>query len=140
MPDSAILCVDDEAIIVFSLKQELKARYGDRFVYETALSAEEALGVIGELEGEGLRLVLVISDWLMPGMRGDSFIRTVKQTHPGLLALIVTGQADERTIEELIQDGLVSGVIMKPWSESILFDGVERCLEAGYYRSGSRGS
>lgn len=128
MPYSAILCVDDEAIIVLSLKQELKARYSDRFVYETALSAEEALDVIGELEDEGNSLVLVISDWLMPGMKGDSFIRTVKQTHPGVRALLVTGQADERTIDELLQDGVVSAVIMKPWSDSVLFDRIEQCL------------
>jgi DNA-binding NtrC family response regulator len=130
MPDKAILCVDDEAIIVFALKQELKSRYADRFVYETALSAEEALTLIGELESEGLRLILVISDWLMPGMKGDEFLRAVKSAHPDVRAMLVTGQAEGSTIDSLVRDGVANSVVMKPWRASVLFEGVDRCLNA----------
>jgi CheY-like chemotaxis protein len=130
MPDKAILCVDDEAIIVLSLKQELKARYADRFVYETALSAEEALDLIGGLEVEGLRLILVISDWLMPGMKGDEFLRAVKAAHPDVRAMLVTGYADGTTIDALVRDGVANSVVLKPWRASALFAGVDRCLGA----------
>jgi CheY-like chemotaxis protein len=130
MSDKAILCVDDEAIIVFALKQELKSHYADRFVYETALSAEEALSVIGDLDGEGLRLILVISDWLMPGMRGDEFLRAVKAARPDVQAMLVTGQADGATIESLLKDGVANGVVLKPWRSSSLFAKIDICLEA----------
>jgi DNA-binding NtrC family response regulator len=129
-PDKAILCVDDEAIIVFALKQELKMHYADRFVYESALSAEEALALIGKLELEGLSLILVISDWLMPGMKGDEFLRAVKVAHPYVKAMLVTGQADGATIESLLQDGVASSVVLKPWRTSVLFDKVDRCLDS----------
>lgn len=130
MTDKAILCVDDEAIIVFALKQELKSRYADRFVYETALSAEEALSIISELAFEGLKLILVISDWLMPGMRGDEFLRAVKSARPGVQAVLVTGQADGDTIDALLRDGVADSVVLKPWRSSALFAKIDRCLES----------
>jgi len=128
--DKAILCVDDEALILFALKRELKAHYADRFAYETAASAEEALGVIGELETEGLKLILVISDWLMPGMKGDEFLREVKAEYPSVQALLVTGQADGDIIHSLLRDGVANGVVLKPWRESTLFEKIDRCLES----------
>ncbi|MDA8427608.1 MAG: response regulator [Treponema sp.] len=128
-PDKAILCVDDEAIIVLALKQELKAHYGERFVYETALTAEEALDIIRELGSEGVRLILVISDWLMPGMKGDEFLRVVKESHPGVKAILVTGQACAETIESLLESGTADGVLMKPWRKSELMDRIDRCLD-----------
>ncbi len=130
MTDKAILCVDDEAIILFALKQELKARYVDRFVYETALNAESALALIGELEAEGLSLILVISDWLMPGMKGDEFLRAVKAAHPGVRAMLITGQAEAATIDSLVRDGVADGVVMKPWRTAALFGEIDRCLAA----------
>jgi CheY-like chemotaxis protein len=131
MTDKAMLCVDDEAIIVFALKRELKARYAARFVYETALSAEEALTAIGDLEAEGLRLILVISDWLMPGMKGDEFLRPVKTRHPGVRAVLVTGQADGETIDSLLRDGVANYVVLKTWSPSSLFEKIDGCLGDG---------
>jgi len=127
--DKAILCVDDEAIIAFSVKQELKSRYAERFVYETAFSAEEALGIIDELDGEGARLILVISDWLMPGMKGDEFLRRVKSDHPAVRAILVTGHAEDSTIDSLLRDGVADGVVMKPWRSADLMRHVDRCLE-----------
>jgi DNA-binding NtrC family response regulator len=115
---------------VLSLKHELKSSFGDEFVYETALSAEEALDVIGEMEVEGISLILVISDWLMPGIKGDEFLRRVKVEHPGVQTILVTGQADERTIESLVRDKVVDGLVMKPWRAKALIAEIERCIAA----------
>ena len=68
MAKRAILCVDDEAIILIALKQELKIHFGDRFTYETAINALDALKAIDELSAEGIEIAVVISDWRMPGM------------------------------------------------------------------------
>ena len=128
MPYKAILCVDDEAIIVLSLKQELKDRYADRFLYETAISAEEALSVMAELDAEGVELGLVISDWIMPGMKGDALLRSIKESHPEARALIVTGMADETTMSALLRDGIADAVVSKPWIDSELFARIDRCV------------
>ncbi len=71
MDKSAILCVDDEAIIVMSLIHELKTNLGERFIYESAMNAREAFQPIEDTIQEGNEVILVISDWLMPGIKGD---------------------------------------------------------------------
>ena len=61
----AILCLDDEVIIVEAMRQELRGYFGQRFLYETALSAGEARNVLEDLVDEGVKVILIISDWLM---------------------------------------------------------------------------
>jgi CheY-like chemotaxis protein len=129
--DQAILCVDDEAVIVFSLKQELKVRFGDRFIYETALNAEDALEIIGDLNEEGVKLILVISDWLMPGMKGDEFLRRVKASYPSVKTILITGQAEDSVISSLVREGITNSVVMKPWRTADLIRKIEQCIDGG---------
>ncbi len=77
----AILCVDDEMIILLALIQELKSSFGNEFLYEKATDANQAFEVIEDLELEGVKLILIISDWLMPGIKGDEFLEMVKLQH-----------------------------------------------------------
>jgi CheY-like chemotaxis protein len=124
----AILCVDDERIIVLSIKNELKNHFKDRFVYEMAYTAEEAIEIIAELCDEGIRVILVISDWLMPGMKGDEFLAIVKQRHQGIKTILLTGNADKATIDSLQREGITNDVIYKPWNTVDLIRRVERCV------------
>jgi CheY-like chemotaxis protein len=91
----ANLCVDDEAIILMALKQELRSVIGPGFIYETARDGIEALEVVDSLVAEGIKLVLVISDWLMPGLAGDELVLRLKDRHPDVQAIIITGQAND---------------------------------------------
>ncbi|WP_319560273.1 response regulator [Marispirochaeta sp.] len=115
LSDKAILCVDDEAIILLSLLQELKRNLGNQYTYERATSAEAALRIIDELDQEGIRVVLIISDWLMPGIKGDEFIEIVKQKHPEIKVIMITGQADKSAIERVSGIASVVAVLKKPW-------------------------
>ena len=70
----AILCIDDETIILDSLREQLEKNFGEDFIYETAESAEEAFEIIDELEEDGIEIAIIVCDWLMPGMKGDKFL------------------------------------------------------------------
>ncbi len=126
-PKKAILCVDDEKLILLSLIQELKNSFGNEFLYEKATDAYRAFEVIDELAHEGVKLILIISDWLMPGIKGDEFLETVRQRHPDIKAVMITGQADEEVITRLLKSGCVSAVIEKPWKPERLIDAVRKC-------------
>lgn len=130
MKNEAILCVDDEAIILMAMKRELKSHFCDRFRFETALDAEDGLETIRELVKEGVSVILVISDWLMPGMKGDRFLAVVKAEFPGIRTIMVTGHADQDSIERVIKDGHVSAVLKKPWNRQDLLATVDRCVDA----------
>ena len=124
----AILCLDDEVIIVEAMRQELRGYFGQRFLYETALSAGEARNVLEDLVDEGVKVILIISDWLMPGTRGDEFLAEVRKRHPGLRAILVTGQADEAAIERVERDNLAECIVRKPWKADELTKAVEHCI------------
>ncbi|MFA6508050.1 MAG: response regulator [Treponemataceae bacterium] len=124
----AILCVDDEAIIVLSLKQELRSHYRDQFLYETALNATEAMEIIEELASEGVKIITIISDWLMPGIKGDEFLARVHERYPDIRSIIITGQADEESLKRLKDDICLTAVLRKPWNSLDLFAAVDSCL------------
>jgi CheY-like chemotaxis protein len=77
MKKKAIICVDDEIIILESLREQLEKHFGDQYIYETAESGEDALEIIDELEDEDIEIAIIVSDWLMPGMKGDKFLLQV---------------------------------------------------------------
>ena len=70
-----IVCVDDEKIVLDSLNSQLTRNFGKNFNYEFAESAKEALEIIEELhKADDEMIYVVISDWLMPGMKGDELL------------------------------------------------------------------
>ncbi len=127
--EKAILCIDDEAIILMSLKQELRRAFGSSFIYETARDGAEALEIMEGLSAEGIRLILVISDWLMPGIPADELIGRIRQTCTDIKIIIITGQANETRILQLQNEKIVNALIRKPWSHNTLVSTVQSCLE-----------
>ena len=129
MSESAILCVDDEVIILDSLKEQLKRMFGDRFIYEVAESAEEAWEVIEELQEEGIDIIVIVSDWLMPGTKGDEFLISVHEHYPHLKKIMLTGQADKDAIERAKEEADLHACIYKPWTEKELVKIVNSALD-----------
>lgn len=46
MSEAVILCVDDEAVILETLQEQISRHFGKQFLYEAAESAEEALEIL----------------------------------------------------------------------------------------------
>jgi DNA-binding NtrC family response regulator len=125
-----IVCVDDEALLVACMKQDLLSFYGGRFVCETAKSAEEALDVIDELIREEVEIDLVISDWLMPGLKGDVLLSRVRERCPEARLMLVSGQVDDEAIERMRASLAGFSYIEKPWRAQRLVSEIDRLLEA----------
>ncbi|MGB3513914.1 MAG: response regulator [Microcoleaceae cyanobacterium] len=130
MTEAAILCVDDEAVILETLQEQISRYFGDEFVYEAAESAEEALEILGELDEEGVKIVVIVSDWLMPGMRGDEFLVQVHQRFGDIKTIMLTGQADESAIERAKEEANLYSCIYKPWREAELIKIITTALES----------
>lgn len=123
-----ILCVDDELVVLDSLKIQLKNAFHDAYFYETAEDANEALEIIDELEDDEIPLIVIISDWLMPGIKGDDFLVKVHEKHPRVVKIMLTGQADEAAIERAKQETNLYRVLDKPWKESELIETIQAGL------------
>ena len=120
MSNTAILCVDDEKVILESLKEQLKRRFGSQYLYEAAESAEEAWEIIEELYADNIKVLVIVSDWLMPEMKGDEFLIKVHHKYPQIVTVMLTGQADEDAIERAKKEANLYCCLRKPWTEDEL--------------------
>jgi len=120
MKKQIILCVDDEQSILESLKIELIQLLDGSYLIETAEDGAEALEIIEELLEDNYEIPLVISDYIMPNMKGDELLTYVHQYTPKTLSIMLTGQADTQAIGNAINNGGLYRYIAKPW-ESIDF-------------------
>ena len=128
MSKPVILCVDDERIVLDSLRTQLAAAFGDAYIYERAEDAEEALDVINDLNEEGISVIVIISDWLMPGLRGDELLIQLHKNYPNVIKIMLTGQADEVAIERAKKQANLHSCLSKPWLESDLLETIKSGL------------
>jgi CheY-like chemotaxis protein len=128
MPRAVILCVDDEAVILKSLEIELQSAFGDTYLYEFAESGDEALEIIDELNGEEVQLLIIVSDWLMPGMKGDELLIKVHQNYPKIHKVMLTGQADEQAVDRAKQYANLYRYLQKPWNSQELIETIRSAL------------
>ncbi|MFM7426065.1 MAG: response regulator [Elainella sp.] len=129
MSNQAILCVDDERIVLLSLRDQITKHFGDRYRYEFAESVDEAWEVISELSDDQIDILIVVSDWLMPGIRGDGFLAQVHQKFPKIVTVLLSGQADEAAVENAHQAANLYAYIAKPWEEDRLISVIRSGLE-----------
>ena len=128
MSEAVILCVDDEVTILKSLEIELEDAFEDAYLYEFAESADEALEIIEALEEEGTPIILIVSDWLMPGMKGDELLIEIHQKYPNIITLMLTGQADEQAISRAVRQANLHACLYKPWNRQELIKTIESAL------------
>lgn len=124
-----ILCVDDENIVLDSLKAQLKRCLGNELNYETAMNAEEAFEIIEELHEEGMQTIIIVSDWLMPGIKGDEFLVKVHHMYPEMINIMLTGRADMEAVENAKENAKLYACIEKPWKEEELIKIIKNALE-----------
>ena len=123
---TVILLVDDEKSVLDSLCDQLGALYRDKVECEAAESAEEAWEVLGALQAGQTPVIVVVSDWLMPGQRGDEFLARVRRSYPTIGRILLTGQADPAALERARTDAAVHEILFKPWTSAQLRDAIVR--------------
>jgi response regulator RpfG family c-di-GMP phosphodiesterase len=76
-------------------------------------SADEALPVREDDAG----FDIAISDYLMPGMDGISFLGRLHDVRPETLRILITASADVHGAVKAINEARIDFLILKPWSE-----------------------
>ncbi|HEB69998.1 MAG TPA: response regulator [Desulfobulbus sp.] len=107
-----ILFVDDEENVLQSMKRQLRKR----FPMQVALSADEALQILKE-EGP---FAVIVSDMRMPGMNGVELLSRVKGLYPDTVRIMLTGNADQETAMEAVNNGQIFRFLTKPCSTATL--------------------
>ena len=118
-----VVIVDDEDMVLTSLNSFLSLETD--YDVETFTSAKNALEYIEKND-----IDLVITVYLMPEMAGISFLAKVKELHPPVPRIILTGYADKENAIKAINDVGLFQYIEKPWDNDdlliVLRNGIER--------------
>ncbi len=126
----AIICVDDEDIILEALKDQLGPFFENQFLIETSTTGEEALEIYDELIEDGYEVPVVISDYLMPNMRGDEFLIKIHDKNPNILKILLTGHANLDGIANAINNANLYRYIPKPWDRDDLILTVREAIRS----------
>jgi LmbE family N-acetylglucosaminyl deacetylase/ActR/RegA family two-component response regulator len=114
-----VLCVDDEPMVLRSLREQFERALGG-FDIEVAAGALEALEILDELRADGVPVPVVVSDHIMPGMKGDELLVRVHERLPDTRTILLTGQAGLDAVARAVNAAGLYRYIAKPWDRDDL--------------------
>lgn len=124
MEKGVLMCVDDEVIVLTALKDQLRRAYGSDYVVEVAESAEEALELLDELSEQGHTVLVIVSDWLMPGMKGDEFLVQAHERFPTVVKIMLSGHAEQSAVDRVRREAGLHEFLSKPWNAAELVESI----------------
>lgn len=127
MNKGILLCVDDEMIVLVALKDQLRKAFGNVHIIEVAESAQEGMEILDELVDCGHLPLVIISDWLMPGMKGDEFLIQAHRRFPHVIKVMLSGQADHKAVDRVRIEAGLHAFVSKPWDG----DQLVQCVKEG---------
>lgn len=116
-----VLFVDDEPAIRNSIERMYMERDDVRCFF--AASGQEGLDILGRED-----VWVVVSDYLMPGMRGVEFLSKVKGIKPDTVRIMMTAYADISVTIDAINKSEAYRFATKPWDNRELMEMVDEAL------------
>ncbi len=116
-----ILLVDDDPNILQGFKRQLRKQ----FQIETALGGKQGLDAVGK----GGPFAVIVSDMQMPEMDGIQFLNASQRIAPDSVRMMLTGNADQKTATDAVNDGHIFRFLTKPCTHETLTKALESGLE-----------
>ena len=117
MHKGVILCIDDEPMVLLSLRDQLSRIVENNYGIEIAESGEEALSLFAELKQEDIEIPLIICDQTMKGVNGADLLAQLHQEYPKTLKILLTGSASIDGVVQAVNKANLYRYITKPWNE-----------------------
>lgn len=117
---ATIVIVDDEE----SILKELRILLGRLYKVHVFANPEEA-----EVFVDNNEVDLVISDEMMPEMRGSELLAKIHQKHPDICNIVLSGQAEKDDIVRAVNEGHLFSFLYKPTERQQLLNVIEKGLE-----------
>lgn len=130
MSSPVVLCVDDEPIIIQSLRIELRNALAGQCTIETAESGEEALEIFADIQKDGRDLALLISDQNMPGIQGHEVLARIKLASPETYTILLTGYSDLEGVKQAVNNADLYRYITKPWKKEEFIFTIREALQS----------
>lgn len=122
-----IISVDDQREVLDAIAQDLNA-FRSGFEVEVCESADEALELMSEIDTQGDRVAVLLSDHVMPGTTGVEFLTKVNNDRRfrSTKKVLLTGLATHEDTIEAINRAAIDRYIEKPWTK----DGMTQVLKS----------
>lgn len=120
-PSVKVLYIDDEEHNL----QAFKASFRRQYEIYTALSAAEGLKILQNIE-----VNVIIADQKMPETTGVQFFKSIKDSYPDPIRILLTGYTDIEALADAINHGDVYRYITKPWSDLELHNSIKNAYDA----------
>ena len=132
MNNGIIICIDDERVVLNGLQSQLVRDFGAEYAIELAESGEEALELVKELINEGNEILVVISDQLMPGIKGHELLKHIHLISPATFNVLLTGHSDLEAVTDAVNNANLYRYLTKPWEEKDLVLTVREAIKSFY--------
>lgn len=131
MSKPAIVCVDDQREVLAAVIKDL-APFEAHCDVIACESADEARGVLDDLDASGVKIALVISDHVMPGETGVELLGGLASDarFAAVPKLLLTGLATHEDTIAAINQAKIRAYIAKPWQPDSLQATVRGALTA----------
>ncbi|MFG0251104.1 MAG: HD domain-containing phosphohydrolase [Phycisphaeraceae bacterium JB051] len=113
IPSENILFVDDEPNVLSGIRRQLHKQ----FHVTTAQGGAEALGVIKQGK---MSFAIIVADMRMPEMNGVELLKQIATVSPNSVRMMLTGNADQQTAIDAINQGNIFRFLNKPCSPELL--------------------
>ena len=123
-----ILFVDDEYYVLETLKNIFRRAFPEYHV-DFALDGEEALDLLSQYDSAELKKLVVVSDWMMPGMKGDELLLAIHEKYPQSVNFLLSGMINQEPKPDLFERAGIKQVLLKPWSNDRLIEIIKNSLE-----------
>ncbi len=110
--EHCVLFIDDETNILKALQRLLR---NEPCRVITASRGSEALEVL-----DRERPQVVVSDQRMPEISGVDLLQSVRQRHPDVIRILLTGYTEMNVAVEAINRGEIFRLVTKPWNDEEL--------------------
>ncbi len=116
-----VLFVDDEPNVLKAIERQLRKE----FSVFSSLSGQQAL----ELMKKSRPFAVIVSDMRMPEMNGVQLLARVKEIAPETVRMMLTGNADQETAIQAVNEGNIFRFLNKPCPPHILKSAVYAAVE-----------
>lgn len=120
--EQGVLFVDDEPAVLQGLNRALHNATFRRHFAESAFQALELIDS-GDID-------IVVADEQMPGMSGSDFLAIVRNRHPQIIRIILSGHASLERVIAAINTGQIHRFLTKPIEPGHLLEILEEHLTA----------
>lgn len=124
-----IIYVDDQREVLSTLSKDLQL-FEKHVSVEECESADEAMELINDIDSEGDRIAVIISDHVMPGKNGVEFLSEINNDSRfyATRKMLLTGQATHQDTIKAINQANIEKYLEKPWKSEELVEDVKILL------------